>query len=65
MEHPLLYTPEQAAGLLQVGRTTMYGLLATGEVESIKISRARRIPADALEAYVARQRGQAREEAVA
>ncbi len=65
MEHQLLYTPEQAADLLQVGRTTMYGLLAAGEVESIKIARARRIPADALETYVARRRGKAREEAVA
>lgn len=49
-----LYTVEQAAYLSSLGRTRMYDLIATGEIESVKIGRARRIPADALDAYIAR-----------
>ena len=53
----LLLTPERAAERLDVGRTTVYGLLATGELESVRIGRSRRIPAEAVEGYVARLRG--------
>lgn len=55
----LLLTPEQAAKRLEVGRSTLYGLIASGEVESIKVGRARRIPADALVEYVGRLRAAA------
>jgi len=51
---PLLYTPEDAAAKLATGRTTIYALIASGELESVKIGRSRRIPADALETYVGR-----------
>jgi excisionase family DNA binding protein len=51
---PLLYTPEGAAAKLATGRTTIYALLQSGELRSIKIGRSRRIPADALEEYVGR-----------
>ena len=37
-----------------VGRTTVYQLMASGELKSIKIGRSRRIPAAALEEYVGR-----------
>ena len=53
----LLLTPERAAERLDVGRTTVYGLLATGELESVRIGRSRRIPAEAVEGDVARLRG--------
>jgi excisionase family DNA binding protein len=46
-------TVEEAARRLGVGRTTMYALLASGEIPSIAIGRLRRVPADALAAYVA------------
>jgi len=48
----LLLTPEHAAELLAVGRTKLYELLRTGELESVRIGAARRIPAAALTAYV-------------
>lgn len=48
----LLLTPEHAAELLAVGRTKIYELLRTGELESVRIGAARRIPAAALTAYV-------------
>jgi excisionase family DNA binding protein len=51
---PLLYTPEHAADRLDVGRTTVYALMARGELRSVKIGRSRRVPAAALEEYVTR-----------
>jgi excisionase family DNA binding protein len=50
----LLFTPEHAAERLDVGRTTAYALIASGELRSVKIGRSRRVPADALEEYVGR-----------
>ncbi|GAA0633621.1 hypothetical protein GCM10009547_41950 [Sporichthya brevicatena] len=47
-----ILTVEEAAEALGIGRTTMYGLLAAGLVESVRIGRLRRIPADALATYV-------------
>ena len=50
----LLYTVEEAAQLLGIGRTTMYVLVASREVESVKIGNLRRIPASTLHSYVDR-----------
>lgn len=44
----LLLTVEEAAEQLGVGRSTMYGLILDGAVESVRIGRLRRVPADAL-----------------
>lgn len=52
----LLLTVEEAADRLGVGRSTMYGLLRDGEVESVQIGRLRRVPADALPDFLARLR---------
>jgi len=48
----LVLTIEEAAERLGIGRTLMYALVAAGEVESVRIGRLRRIPTDALDAYV-------------
>lgn len=48
----LLLTPEHAADQLDVGRTTVYALMASGELRSVKIGRSRRVPAAALDEYV-------------
>lgn len=53
----LLLTIEQAAARLGVGRSTMYGLVLDGEVESVRIGRLRRIPHDALTDYLDQLRG--------
>ncbi|WP_380169519.1 helix-turn-helix domain-containing protein [Jannaschia sp. R86511] len=53
----LLLTIEEAAERLGVGRSTMYGLVLDGEVESVHIGRLRRIPHDALIAYLDQLRG--------
>jgi excisionase family DNA binding protein len=52
----LLYSVTEAAGLLGVGRTFLFRLIAAGEIESIKVGRLRKIPCDALGRYIDRQR---------
>jgi excisionase family DNA binding protein len=49
---PLLVTPVQAAGMLNVGRTTIYYLARDGFLTPIRIGRATRYAVDELEAYV-------------
>ena len=48
----LLLTVEEAADRLGIGRTLMYALVKDGDIESVRIGRLRRIPADALPAYL-------------
>lgn len=60
-EAPLLLTVTQAATVLSISRTTLYELLASGAVESIRIGRSRRVPVDALHAYVESRRRDSRE----
>ena len=48
----VLITPEAAARALSLGRTTVYELIGTGRLRSVKIGRARRIPLAALDEYV-------------
>jgi excisionase family DNA binding protein len=50
--HKLLFTAEEAAEIIGVGRTKMYELLRVGAVRSVRIGRCRRIPHDALVAFV-------------
>ena len=49
----LLHSVEQAAQRLQIGRSTVYSLVARNKLESVKIGKLRRIPAAALDDYVA------------
>ncbi|WP_436787912.1 helix-turn-helix domain-containing protein [Yinghuangia sp. YIM S10712] len=49
----VLLTVVEAARRLGVGRTTMYALIASGQITSVVIGRLRRVPAEALPAYVA------------
>jgi excisionase family DNA binding protein len=49
---PLLISVEQAMALLSVGRSTMYRLIADGEVSPIHIGRSVRFVVRELEAFV-------------
>jgi excisionase family DNA binding protein len=49
-----LLSVEAAATQLSIGRTTMYALLKTGAIESVRVGRLRRVPAEALTAYTTR-----------
>lgn len=54
---PLLLTPAQTQLALNVSRSTLAGLIATGELPSVKIGRSRRIPAAAVDEFVTRMLG--------
>ena len=52
MPDGLLLTVE-AARRLRLGRTLVYQLISSGELESVKVGRLRRVPAECLPEYVA------------
>lgn len=47
----VLLTVEEAAQRLHIGRTRMFSLVKSGEIESVQIGRLRRIHPDAVNAY--------------
>ena len=51
-EPPRCLRVEDAARLLNVGRSTAYDLIRAGKLRSIKIGRRRLIPRDALEEMI-------------
>ena len=51
----LLLKVEEAAQLTGLGRSKLYEILASGQLRSITVGRARRIPADALREWIAEQ----------
>lgn len=54
MPERVLLTAEEAAERLGIGRTLMWRLIKTGEVESVQIGRLRRVPATAVQKYAER-----------
>jgi len=50
---PIVYDLDEAAALLRVGRSTLYELIARGELASIKIGRRRLITHEAALAFLA------------
>ena len=55
MEQPrLMLTVEEAAAAMGIGRTTMFALVKSGDVDSVLIGRLRRVPATAIDTYLAR-----------
>jgi excisionase family DNA binding protein len=53
---PALITIKQAAQLLNLGRSTVYELIAAGQLEVVHIGRSARIPTDAITALINRLR---------
>ncbi len=51
----LLLRPEKTADILDLSRAKIFLMLASGELPSIKIGRSRRVPVDALKAWIADQ----------
>ena len=45
---PALYTVLDAARALALGRTKVYELIASGELESVRVGRRRLVPAHAI-----------------
>lgn len=56
MNEKLLLTIAEAAERLGMGRTFVYELVARGEIESIKLGRARRILPQALDRFIQAKR---------
>ena len=50
----LLLTPEEAAEVLRLGRTTVYALMKRGDLRPVHIGRSCRISQAELERYVRR-----------
>jgi excisionase family DNA binding protein len=49
---PLLLTVPEAAKALAISRSKLYELLASGALRSVRIDGSRRIPTQALTAYI-------------
>jgi excisionase family DNA binding protein len=52
----LLLLPEEVAAILNVSRSRIFAMIASGELESVKIGRSRRVPRAGVETYVDRLR---------
>ena len=57
VELPMLFTVEQVAQILGIGRSTVFQLIKSEQIESIRLGRSRRIPVDAMQNYVDDLRG--------
>lgn len=53
----ILYRAEEAAELMSLSRTAVFGLIKTGDLRTVKIGKRRRIPRKSIEDYVTRQLG--------
>jgi excisionase family DNA binding protein len=51
----ILLKPKKAFELLDIGRSTGYALIASGELPSVRIGRAVRVPIEGLREWVKRQ----------
>jgi excisionase family DNA binding protein len=47
-----LYTVDEVSALLSLSRPTLYELMNSGRLRSVKVLRCRRIPAEALEDFL-------------
>jgi excisionase family DNA binding protein len=52
----VLHSVEEAASILSVGRTSLYALIDSGQLERVKIGRRSLVPADSIADYVERLR---------
>jgi excisionase family DNA binding protein len=60
-----LLTVEEAARRLRIGRTTLYALISTGQIETVTIGRRRLVPPECVTAYVTALRAASRPEPAA
>ena len=51
-DQQLLFTPEEAARALHVGRTTLFALLKNGELRAVHIGRSCRITRAELQRFI-------------
>ena len=58
-EAPLLLRAEEAAKLLSLGRTTVFQMMASGELPCVRFGRAVRVPRASVERWVRERSGEA------
>jgi excisionase family DNA binding protein len=51
----ILYRAEEAAELMSLSRTAVFGLIRSGALDTIKVGGRRRIPRSSIDDYVVRQ----------
>lgn len=56
---PALLTIAQVGERLQCSRTKVYDLMGSGQLQSVKVGALRRIPTQAVDAYLVRLMGEA------
>jgi excisionase family DNA binding protein len=56
-QQPIAVSPDEAARLAGIGRTTLYAALAKGDLPSIKIGTRRLIRVDAIRDWLAQNEG--------
>jgi len=59
---PILVTVDQAAVMLSIGRSKAWELVSKGELPTVRIGRACRVPVSAIHDFTARQLQQAGQE---
>ncbi len=59
MDEKLLLTVKEAQYRLQLGKTKLYELIQTGDIQAVKIGQARRIPLASVLKFMARLTGAA------
>ena len=47
-----LLDPQQVGQRLQIGKTKVYELIRTGELQSVQIGKLRRVPVSVLDAFI-------------
>lgn len=65
MTEALLLKPPDAAKLLGLSRTTVYRLIESRELQSIKVGRCLRVPREAIPEFIERKLAERREEGAA
>ena len=54
-DEPLIVSPRRARTLLDIGNTRLYELLGSGELESFKAGKSRKITVASIKDYIARK----------
>jgi excisionase family DNA binding protein len=60
----ILLKPKRAFELLDISRSTGYAMIASGELPSVRIGRAVRVPVDALKQWVKQQTRETNDESL-
>ena len=56
---PLLLRATEVAALLGLGRSTVFALMASGQLPTVRVGRAVRVPRAGLERWISQQTGEA------